>query len=569
MTELPGDLRARFDAAVPLPALDGASVTSLLHRARRRRRIRLLGGGVSAVAVVAAIAVGGVTLVDRGATPPVAPPVTPPPAETTDTTGADLWLSDDEVPPGADVIGVLIDEAGTGEQFDQLAAVERWTDGEWVDDQEPLLWCLPTDECSARVMAPGTMVDFAPEQIVPGPGAPGPAMRMSTEGLEPGWYRLRHVARSGAIASAVLRIDPEEPSSAPLPALDETSLVVSRPVLTTDPSGPLVVDQAVPDGDVMRSAPAERARVDLWVEGSWVTVQDPVGLTGDIGDAQAVTVLGLDPGAYRVVLSWSDDELWGPFWVIDAPRAPSSEARREDAVVLEAYTGLPDDDRYDLLEAPIDTASYLFIDGDRLLVSLAGTGECTRVPVATQVSGRELAVVVREPAQACPLDGTFTTYVLALPAGVAADAQLTTLEAGGVDGGAVDDAYAALRLWLDDVVAETGLEVVPVVGTELAQNATVVVRPRGTVTVVAEFADEAWVAADVVPDDMVELDGVVLETGTDARGAAAARFGCGTLAMTFLGPDATAQSLEDVQGVARDVARAAQPCPADVGSIGQ
>ncbi|GEN80950.1 hypothetical protein [Actinotalea fermentans] len=314
MAELLGPgLRARFDAALPAPALDDAAVGSLLHRARRRRRARQVGSGLAAVAVVAALAVGGLALIDR--TP--APPVAPPPQE---SGGAQLWLSAERVPPGADVVGVLVDETGGGQVFDQLASVERWLDGEWVDRHEPLLWCLPADPCAASVMEPGTAVDFQPVEIAPEPALPGPAMRMSTAGLEPGWYRISHTARSGAVASAVLEIAEGAPAAAPLTPLDERSLEVRRPLLTTDPTGPLVVAQVVPDGHLPLTGPAERARVDAWIDGAWVTVADPVALS-DIGDGtQGVMVLGLDPGAYRVVLLWPDGEVWGRFWVVAAPR---------------------------------------------------------------------------------------------------------------------------------------------------------------------------------------------------------------------------------------------------------
>ena len=314
MTELldPG-LRARFDAALPAPVLDDAAVGSLLRRGRRRRRARLAGVGAAAVVVVAALAVGGMSLLDRAPAPPVAPPPEP-------TVGAHLWLSADRVPPGAEVVGVLVDESGGGEVFDQYASVERWVDGAWVDRHEPLLWCLPTDRCAPTVMEPGSMVDFQPVEIAPEPALPGPAMRMSTEGLEPGWYRISHTARSGVVAAAVLEVAEGAIPAAPLAPLDERSLAVARPVVSTDPSGPLLLTEVVPDGHLPMPDPAERGRVDVWLDGAWVTAEDPVALS-DLGDGtQGVMVLGLDPGAYRVVLTWPDAEVWGRFWVVEAPR---------------------------------------------------------------------------------------------------------------------------------------------------------------------------------------------------------------------------------------------------------
>ena len=471
-------------------------------------------------------------------------------------------LSAEQVPPGAEVVGVLVDETGTGQVFDQLASVERWEDGAWVDRAEPLLWCLPTDPCSAEVMSPGTMVDFQPVEITPEPGVPGPAMRMSTAGLEPGWYRIGHTSRTGHVAAGILEIDIDAPPPAPLAPLDEPLLAVDRPVLTTAARGPLVLTQVVPDGDVPRPDPAEQARVDAWLDGAWATVEDEVALTGDIGDgAQAVMAAGLDPGAYRVVLSWPEGEAWGRFWVVVAPPV-SNEVRRQDAEILQTFAGLPDDERYDLVEAPADTASYLFVDGDRLLVSLAGTGDCAGVPVATELAGRELTVVVREPAQGCAPDGTFTTYVLALPAGVPSEPWLTTRAEESHDA-----LNPPLRLWLEDVVAETRLEVVPSAQDDAASFAALVVRPRTSVTVLVELTDEAEIAATVVPGGTVDLEGVVLETGNSASGGAAARFACGALALTFLGVDDSPEASEDVRYVAQEVARAAQPCPASAEAI--
>lgn len=349
MTELSDDLRARFDAGVPLPELDDAAIGSVLRGARRRRRNRRLGGGGAVVAVSAALVAGAMSLDVPGLSSPAAPPADGGPVDATnvDVDGARLWLSATTVPPGAEVVGVLVDRTGTGEEFHQLASVERWEDGRWVDRGEPLLWCLATDACSAQVLPPGSQVDVAPELIEPAPGAPGPAMRMSTEGLEPGWYRITHrsttdpvgctgdpeagepsTCTTGSVAFAVLEIAADAAPPAPLPPLDEASLAVGPPVLAPGAGGALTLDEVVPDGVRPPSASPEGARVEAWVDGAWVRLDVDVALTGGLGTGEpAVRVPGLDPGAYRVVLTQPDGELWGRFWVVDASVAGRAQGR--------------------------------------------------------------------------------------------------------------------------------------------------------------------------------------------------------------------------------------------------
>lgn len=551
MTELldPG-LRARFDAALPAPVLDDAAVGSLLRRGRRRRLARQAGGGVAAVAVVAALVVGGMSLLDRSPAPPVAPP------EEEATVGGDLWLSAEVVPPGAEVVGVLVDQTNSGQVFDQLASVERWIDGEWVDRAEPLLWCLPWDPCSAEVMEPGTAVDFQPVEIAPGPGLPGPAMRMSTAGLEPGWYRITHVSRSGAVASGVLEVADDAPDPAPLAPLDEPSLAVEPPILVPGDNVPLVLSPVLPEGGG-GVAFGQGARVDAWVDGAWVTTQDGIPLGEGMDDGMVAVLVGVsdEPGEYRVVLSGPDTVVWGRFWVTE-PVAPSGVASAP-AEVLDAYVGLPEGgaDASGMITR-LESGQYA------LTISLPGSGECAAVPVATEVDGRTVTVVVRDPAQPCPPDGTHTTYVLALPDGASAESALTTRAEGSTDA-----PYPQLRLWLTDVVAETGLEAPPQAVDESGLYAVVGVWPREYVAVVAEIAGEAGLAAGVVPDGTAEVEGLVLETGTDDSGAAAARFSCGGLVLSFLGRNDTPAAFEDVRSVAEAVARVAQPCPVDADAI--
>ncbi len=147
------------------------------------------------------------------------------------------------------------------------------------------------------------------------------------------------------------------------------------------------------------------------------------------------------PSRFRAVLSGPDGEVWARFWVTEAP-APRGTAAAP-AEVLDTYAGLPD--------GGVDGADSMVRLGSgeyALTISLPGTGECAAVPIATEVDGRTVTIVVRDPAQACAPDGTHTTYVLALPDGASAESVLTTRAEGSLEA-----PYPQLRLWLEDVVA--------------------------------------------------------------------------------------------------------------------
>lgn len=189
---------------VPAPAIEGPP--------RRVGRVPL-----GALAVVAAlVAVGLILWAVLGRDAAEAPP--PPLA---DVEGPQLLLSAEVAPPGAEVLGVIVDETDSGQAFIDMAGVEEWHDGAWVDDGRLLLWCLPDDDCLATVTDPGVTFDFAPTDIEPTSAEPGPVMRMTTEGLEPGWYRIAHTSESGVRVSAVLEIDDDAPVPAVLSPLDE------------------------------------------------------------------------------------------------------------------------------------------------------------------------------------------------------------------------------------------------------------------------------------------------------------------------------------------------------------
>lgn len=192
-------------AALPDPVLDPAPDHAAAPAPPPARRgLAVAGVVVGALALVTAAVLWLVAGLgdDEAVTPPPAVEPTPGPA---------LLLSADVAPPGAEVLGVLVDETDSGQVFIQLAGVEEWRDGAWVDEGRPLLWCVPDGECAAAVMAPGVMVDFAPTWVEPSSAEPGPLMRMTTEGLEPGWYRISHTSETGVRVSAILEIDEDAP----------------------------------------------------------------------------------------------------------------------------------------------------------------------------------------------------------------------------------------------------------------------------------------------------------------------------------------------------------------------
>lgn len=549
MTDLldPG-LRARYDAAVPPVPLDAGAV---LRGARRRRRGRQVGGALAAVALVAVVAVGATALMNRADPPPAGPPPV-------DASASGLWLSAERVAPGADVVGVLVDETGQ-HVYDQLATVERWVDGAWQDGSRPLLWCLPGDGCSAEVLPPGTVLDYEPVEITPTSGEPGPAMRMSTAGLEPGWYRITHTSRGGVEASALLEVAADATAGAPLPPLGEASLDV-RPVLVAAGDALLLTLSLLDaDGDAADATPADAAAIQAWQDGAWAAVAEGVPLGGGDVAPSGIVVPPLAPGEYRVVVAGPDGDAWGRFWVLPAPELSSAPAE-----VLESYVGLPEQAMEEGWpgDVPPGEATFLSSGDATVTISLPGSGDCAQLPVATELSGRTLTIVLREAPTACGTDGTHTTYVLALPDDAPAEPTLTTrLEAS------LDARYVALRAWLADVVEQAGLPMIPYPSDDSGRYAVIAVWPREPVAVVAELADEVDVAAAIVPDGAVEVGPVTVETGVDPEGAAAGRFACGGLELSFIGRNDTPEAAADVEAVARALAGLAGRCPADVDEL--
>lgn len=99
-----------------------------------------------------------------------------------------------------------------------------------------------------------------------------------------------------------------------------------------------------------------------------------------------------------MVLSGPDGEVWGRFWVTEAPAPGGTGA--VPAEVLDTYVGLPDG-----VEDLADTMTRRETGEYALTISLPGSGECVAVPVATDVDGRTVTIVVRDRHRRAPRTG--------------------------------------------------------------------------------------------------------------------------------------------------------------------
>lgn len=320
-----GTLRSRYAAVAPRITVDPTAVT----QAARRRRARTWTAVGAAVTLVAAIAVGSTLWRPGGGT--VQPATPPPPAEPSDVS---LWLSAEEVPTaGAEVAAVLVNHTGVDVTFGVLAEVERWTGSTW-DDHRQVGMCLDHWHCTARLT---TRVEAVEDiGLSPTSGLPGPVERFSTEGLDPGWYRISQTANEGVVASGILRVADDAAAPAPLWPTDAVAFSV-QPVIVAADGGPVTLYPLVrPNADGSLSIEDVEAAVEelsatavieRWqvgasgAEGTWVTAGEVEVRLPDAEQTYAEVVAdlpALDPGAYRLSRTGPSGTVTGSFWVLDA-----------------------------------------------------------------------------------------------------------------------------------------------------------------------------------------------------------------------------------------------------------
>lgn len=223
-----------------------------------------------------------------------------------------LWLSSERVPPGpVELVAVLINHEDVEATFAVHAKVDRWGGSGWVAFGE-LVMCMDHWHCTARIQSPGE-VDAVPALgLTAELGRPGPVERFTTEGLEPGWYRISQESNERIVAATILEITEGASAPAPLVAVDAPAISVTPAVVSSDRAGihlyPLIPPR--PDAslsredvlDAMRGL-SEVARLERWEGSSWVVVGE-VRLGAAEEDLMNSADLPVLPvGEYRLIRS--------------------------------------------------------------------------------------------------------------------------------------------------------------------------------------------------------------------------------------------------------------------------
>jgi hypothetical protein len=226
-----------------------------------------------------------------------------------------LHLSDIVIPPsGADVM-VVVQNDGTDPVTHGMGAdIERWDGADW-----------------AVVHEQGAVYPVGRSAL---PGSVGPSERFTIPALEPGWYRLRKDITDAGSATGTFLVTADAP-----PTVDLGSTAVDRLEITP----PVVfIPRCVPQGgcgirisvvlaetqdaaaiDVVETSLDDGARLDRWVDGTWVAdsdldfeIENRIDWQRDAGQRMAQLPQDLTPGAYRVVRTDPDGaELTGVFSV--------------------------------------------------------------------------------------------------------------------------------------------------------------------------------------------------------------------------------------------------------------
>ena len=314
------ELRSLRDAPAPLDALRERAQQPPRHESSSRSSSDRWIAGVVAIAVFAAAAVfvweaftsSGAAPADGPRPPAVSGPVT-------------LWLSAERVPPGAELVAVLVDHEGVDATFGVHAFVDRWNGSEWEPYGEVVM-CMDHWHCTARIVPPGEIEAVADIGLGARPGVPGPVERFTTGGLGPGWYRVSHTAYESVVARGIFEVAHGAQPPAPLVRVDASAISIA-PVLLPPGGGevtlfPLVPGESSEGGlsrdDLRRAVQGlpETALIQRWDGTSWVDVAsvDCLRVPGD--DLPRTAMLPpLDEGAYRLVRESPAGSLAGSFWV--------------------------------------------------------------------------------------------------------------------------------------------------------------------------------------------------------------------------------------------------------------
>jgi len=311
--ELSPALRERFRAAAPVIEVDASGI---VRRGRARRRARWAGAGSAVagvlVAVVAVTGYGGQRRQEVAAPPPE------PPA------AVSLWLSAEEVPPGAEMVAVPVGDPAVPVEFGVAVYVDRWMGDRWASLGGAEM-CLDHWFCTAT-FAP-TDGSLGVHEISIGLGVP---QRFTTAGLEPGWYRLNQTGYGGLTVRGVFEVSVDAAEPAPLAPTNTASISV-RPVLVESEGETVTLTLLVPPQDEASQSVEDIAAateglagdvtVERWTQQRWETVvrlpvTDPPGTDPAMNQlADTVEIPPLAAGAYRLVREGPAGSHYGSFWV--------------------------------------------------------------------------------------------------------------------------------------------------------------------------------------------------------------------------------------------------------------
>ena len=293
---------------------------------RKRRGDRLASSRERVVAAVVAISVfvGVAAFAWRALSTPgdESAMVDAPPALT--SSSYSLWLSSERIPPGpVELVAVLINHEGVDATFGVHADVDRWDGSEWVPYGE-LVMCMDHWHCTARIQSPGE-VDAVPALgLTAQLGRPGPVERFTTDGLEPGWYRISQGSNERIVAATILEITEGASAPAPLVAVDAPAISVTPAVASADgaevhlypliPPGP---DGSLSREDVLAAIRGltEVARLERWEGSSWVVVGEVRLRAAEEDLTYSADLPVLPVGEYRLVRSGPNGPHIGRFWV--------------------------------------------------------------------------------------------------------------------------------------------------------------------------------------------------------------------------------------------------------------
>lgn len=258
-------------------------------------------------AVVAASSLGGLGVMNRATGADAGSSGRPP---------FTFWLSANRVPAGrVELVGVLFSRKADQTTFGVATRIDRWDGRAWVHDSN-LATCPELGLCTGRPqpIAADFLVSFV--GLTVRKGMPGPAERFTTEGLDPGRYRLVKRANSGDTAEAIFDVATASKMPAPLLPFAEVGFSVTPVVVNTNRSSVVAIHAVKPLDDVLvRPTAAARVRltIERWAASRWVQVGRAVV------DDGVVALKALPRGSYRLTIRSPAGERIGMFWVADVP----------------------------------------------------------------------------------------------------------------------------------------------------------------------------------------------------------------------------------------------------------